>query len=228
MEFLLQNTKSLLDSGLSNGHYISAKGKRVIVIGGGDTGTDCIGTSMRHGCKSLVNFELLPQPPATRAADNPWPEWPRIFRVDYGHKEVATVFGKDPREFAISSKEFLDDGKGNVAGIKTVRLEWAKDASGRPTMKEVPNSEQVFEADLVLLAMGFLGPEDTLGEKIGLERDPRSNFKAEYGKYATSVAGVFAAGDCRRGQSLVVWAINEGRQAAREIDRFLMGATTLP
>lgn len=228
MEFLSKNTKSLLDSNLSNGAHISAKGKRVIVIGGGDTGNDCIGTSMRHGCKSLVNFELLAKPPASRAPDNPWPEWPRIFRVDYGHKEVASVFGKDPREFAISSKEFIDDGKGNLAGIKTVRLEWGKDASGRPTMKEIPGSEEVFEADLVFLALGFLGPEDVIAEKLGIERDPRSNFKADYGKYATSMSGIFAAGDCRRGQSLVVWAINEGREAAREIDRFLMGSTDLP
>jgi NADPH-dependent glutamate synthase beta subunit-like oxidoreductase len=183
---------------------------------------------MRHGCKSLVNFELLPQPPATRAEDNPWPEWPRIFRVDYGHKEVAAVFGKDPREFAIGSKEFIDDGHGNVAGIKTTRLEWAKDPSGRMVMKEVPGSEQVFEADLVLLAMGFLGPEETVGKQLGLEFDPRSNFKAEYGQFATSMPGIFAAGDCRRGQSLVVWAINEGRAAAREIDRYLMGSTDLP
>jgi glutamate synthase (NADPH) small chain len=228
MDFLRKNTQSLLDSKLANGQYITAKDKRVIVIGGGDTGTDCIGTSMRHGCKSLVNFELMPKPPATRADDNPWPEWPRIFRVDYGHKEVATHFGKDPREFAIGSKEFLDDGKGNVAGIKTVRLEWVKEPNGRMIMKEVPGSEQVFEADLILLAMGFLGPEETVGQQIGLEFDPRSNFKAEYGQFATSIPGVFAAGDCRRGQSLVVWAINEGRAAAREIDRHLMGSTDLP
>jgi glutamate synthase (NADPH/NADH) small chain len=228
MDFLRKNTKSLLDSKLADGEFISAKDKRVIVIGGGDTGTDCIGTSMRHGCKSLVNFELLPKPPATRAEDNPWPEWPRIFRVDYGHKEVSAVFGKDPREFAIGSKEFIDDGNGNVAGIKTTRLEWTKDPSGRMVMKEVPGSEQVFEADLVLLAMGFLGPEETVGKQLGLEFDPRSNFKAEYGQFATSIPGIFAAGDCRRGQSLVVWAINEGRAAAREIDRYLMGSTDLP
>jgi NAD(P)H-dependent glutamate synthase small subunit len=228
MDFLRQNTKSLLDSQLQDGHFISAKDKRVIVVGGGDTGTDCIGTSMRHGCKNLVNFELLSKPPATRADDNPWPEWPRIFRVDYGHKEVAAVFGKDPREFAIASKEFIDDGQGNVAGIKTIRLEWTKDASGRMAMKEVPGSEQVFEADLVLLAMGFLGPEETVGKQLGLDFDPRSNFKADYGKFATSIPGIYAAGDCRRGQSLVVWAINEGRAAAREIDRFLMGSTDLP
>lgn len=228
MEFLLKNTQSLLDSGLQNGQYISAEGKKVIVIGGGDTGTDCIGTSMRHGCASLVNFELLPEPPAERAPDNPWPQWPKIMRVDYGHAEVAAKFGQDPREFCILSKAFIDDGQGNVAGIKTVRVEWIKDEQSRFQMQEVPGSEQVFEADLVLLAMGFVSPEHTLSEQLGLELDPRQNFKAEHEVYTTNIDDVFAAGDCRRGQSLVVWGINEGRGAAREIDRFLMGSTLLP
>ncbi len=222
MEFLSKNTKSLLDSEHADGAYISAEGKRVIVIGGGDTGTDCIGTSMRHGCASLVNFELLPRPPEKRAADNPWPQWPRIFRVDYGHAEVAAKFGADPRVFSIVSKEFVDDGKGNVAGIRTVRVEWVKDDAGRFQMREIAGSEEVFPADLVLLAMGFLGPESTLVEKLGFKTDPRSNFAAAYGEFATSVEGVFAAGDCRRGQSLVVWAINEGRGAAAKIDEYLM------
>jgi NADPH-dependent glutamate synthase beta subunit-like oxidoreductase len=228
MEFLLKNTKSLLDSSLADGRYVSAKARDVIVIGGGDTGTDCIGTSMRHECRSLVNFELLPRPPATRAPDNPWPEWPRIFRVDYGHGEVAAKFGEDPRVFCVLSKEFIDDGSGAVAGIRTVKVEWRKGDGGQWTMTEVPGSERTFQADLVLLAMGFLGPEDTLAEALGIQRDARTNFKAEYGRYATSLEKVFAAGDCRRGQSLVVWAINEGRQAAREIDRYLMGKTMLP
>ena len=227
MDFLRKNTKSLLDSGLEDGQYTSAKNLDVIVIGGGDTGTDCIGTSMRHGCRSLVNFELLPQPPDSRATDNPWPQWPRVFRVDYGHAEVAAKFGKDPREFCVLSKKFIDDGNGHVAGIKTVRVEWEKDANGRFNMKEIPGSEEEFKAQLVLLAMGFLGPEETLISKLGLDVDARSNFNAEHGKYATSVAGVYAAGDCRRGQSLVVWAIHEGRGAAREIDRHLMGSTSL-
>ncbi|MCZ6792602.1 MAG: glutamate synthase small subunit, partial [Planctomycetota bacterium] len=227
MEFLLKNPKSLLDSGLEDGNAISAEGKDVIVIGGGDTGTDCIGTSMRHGCRSLVNFELLDRPPEERGADNPWPEWPRIFRVEYGHAEVAAVFGEDPREFRVSSTEFVDDGTSHVAGIRTVRVDGQKDASGKWKMEKVPGSEQEFPAQLVFLAMGFLGPEETIAEKLGLERDPRSNFKAEHGRYATSVDGVFAAGDCRRGQSLVVWAIHEGRGAAREVDRYLMGSTTL-
>ncbi len=228
MEFLLKNTKSLMDSKLDDGAYISAKGKRVIVIGGGDTGTDCIGTSLRHGCTSLVNFELLPRPPAERADDNPWPEWPVIFRADYGHQEAEAKFGKDPREYAILSKRFIDDGNGNVAGVETVRVEWSKDEDGKWKMGEVPGSEQIFEADLVFLAMGFLGPEDTLAEQLGLERDARSNFKAQYGDYATNTEGVFAAGDCRRGQSLVVWGIAEGRGAARAVDQFLMGHSDLP
>ena len=183
---------------------------------------------MRHGCKSLVNFELLPRPPEDRAPDNPWPQWPRIFRVDYGHAEVEAKFGEDPREFSILSKEFISGDDGSVKGIRTVNVEWEKDDSGRFQMEEVAGSEKEFKADLVLLAMGFLGPEDTIVSKLGLETDERSNFKAEYGQYATSAEGVFAAGDCRRGQSLVVWAINEGREAAREIDRFLVGSSLLP
>ena len=227
MEFLHANTKSLLDSNLEDGKYISARGKNVIVIGGGDTGNDCLGTSMRHGCKGLVNFELLPQPPESRAKDNPWPQWPRIMRVDYGHEEAKAVFGNDPREFQILTKEFIGDDHGNVKALKTVRVEWAKD-NGQFKMKEVPGSEQEWPADLILLAMGFLGPEETLVKELGLKTDARSNYLAEYGKYMTSILGVFAAGDCRRGQSLVVWAINEGRGAARECDRFLMGSTKLP
>ena len=228
MEFLLKNTKSLMDSRLEDGAYISAKGKRVIVIGGGDTGTDCIGTSIRHGCTSVVNFELLPKPPPERASDNPWPEWPAIFRVDYGHQEAEAKFGKDPREYCVLSKRFIDDGNGKLSGIETVRVEWTKDAEGKWQMSEVSGSEEIFEADLIFLAMGFLGPEDTLAEQLGLERDARSNFKAKYGQYATSTQGVFAAGDCRRGQSLVVWGIAEGRGAARAVDAFLMGSSDLP
>jgi NAD(P)H-dependent glutamate synthase small subunit len=227
MEFLSKNTKSLLDSHLTDGNFLSAKDKDVIVIGGGDTGTDCIGTSIRHGCRSLVNFELFPKPPAHRAESNPWPQWPRIFRVDYGHAEAQARFGDDPRQFQVMSKEFIDDGNGNVAGIRTVRVE-PEFTDGKLKFREVPDSEHVFKADLVLLAMGFLGTEDTVAEQLGLERDGRSNFKAEYGKFATSVDGVFAAGDCRRGQSLVVWAIREGRKAARACDLYLMGSTTLP
>ncbi|XP_038993737.1 glutamate synthase [NADH], amyloplastic-like isoform X3 [Hibiscus syriacus] len=222
MEFLHANTKSLLDSDLQDGNYISAKGKKVVVIGGGDTGTDCIGTSIRHGCSSIVNLELLPQPPQTRAPGNPWPQWPRIFRVDYGHQEAATRFGKDPRTYEVLTKRFIGDENGTVKGLEVVRVRWEKDASGKFQFKEVEGSEEIIEADLVLLAMGFLGPEPTVAEKLGVDKDNRSNFKAEYGRFATSVDGVFAAGDCRRGQSLVVWAISEGRQAAAQVDKYLI------
>jgi glutamate synthase (NADPH) small chain len=227
MEFLTANTASLLDSNHADGKFISAKGKRVVVIGGGDTGCDCIGTSLRHGCTQLVNFELLDKPPQERAVENPWPQWPRIFRVDYGHEEAEAKFGNDPREYCILSKEFLDDGHGNVTGIKTIRVQWVK-KDGKFLMEEIAGSEEIIGADLVLLAMGFLGPEHYVAEVLGIETDPRSNYKAEHGKFQTNVQGVFAAGDCRRGQSLVVWAINEGRGAARTIDIYLRGNSTLP
>jgi NAD(P)H-dependent glutamate synthase small subunit len=227
MEFLTANTKSLLDSQLEDGNYISATDKNVVVIGGGDTGTDCIGTSMRHGCKSLVNFELLPQPPDERAENNPWPQWPRVFQVDYGHDEVAARFGSDPRTYCILSKDFVDDGQGNVTGIRTVNVRWTE-VDGQWQMEELPGTEKTWDADLVLLAMGFLGPEHYLSEALGIELDDRSNYQAEHGTFATSLPGVFTAGDCRRGQSLVVWAINEGRGAARAIDQYLMGASQLP
>ncbi|KAI5852147.1 putative glutamate synthase [Tricharina praecox] len=225
MTFLHANTKDLLDSNLQDGKYISAKDKDVIVIGGGDTGNDCIGTAVRHGAKSVVNFELLPAPPSERARDNPWPQWPKIFRIDYGHTEVQTKYGRDPREYCVMSKEFVSDGNGNVKGINTVRVEWQRTRTGWD-MKQVEGSEQFFPADMVLLSMGFLGPEDkALGE---LERDGRKNVKTAAGHYATSDPGVFAAGDCRRGQSLIVWGINEGRQCAREVDQYLMQSTRLP
>ena len=226
MEFLTANTRSLLDSNLQDGNYISAKDRNVIVIGGGDTGTDCIGTSIRHGCKSLVNFELLPQSPAERAEDNPWPLWPVIHRVDYGHEEGIERFGSDPRQYCILTKEFIGDDAGNVTAVKTVEARWTR-VDGKWNMEEVAGSEKTWEADLVLLSMGFLGPEHYVSDNAGIEYDGRSNYKADYGKYATSVKGVYAAGDCRRGQSLVVWGINEGREAAREIDRDLMGTTSL-
>ena len=227
MEFLTANTRSLLDSKLEDGNYISAKDKNVIVIGGGDTGTDCIGTSLRHGCKSLVNFELLPKPPEQRAEDNPWPLWPVIHRTDYGHEEGIERFGSDPRQYCILTKAFIGDDNGNVKAVKTIEARWSR-SGGKWNMEEVAGSEKIWDADLVLLSMGFLGPEHYVSDQVGIEYDDRSNYKAEYGKYATSVKGVYAAGDCRRGQSLVVWGINEGREAAREIDRDLMGATSLP
>lgn len=228
MDFLRANTKSLLDSQHADGEFISAKGKKVVVIGGGDTGTDCIATSLRHGCSQLVNFELMDRPPENRADDNPWPQWPRIFRVDYGHEEASEKFGRDPRDYCLLSKEFLGDGQGNLTGIRAVNVRWSKASDGRLSMEEVAGSEHVVEADLVLLAMGFLGPEQYLVESLGFATDQRSNYSAQHGQFNTSVPGLFAAGDCRRGQSLVVWAINEGRGAARAIDTYLQGSSALP
>ncbi len=227
MEFLHGNTKALLD-GRREGCFISAEGKDVMVIGGGDTGTDCVGTSMRHGCRSLVQVEILPQPPAERQPDNPWPEWPKVYRMDYGQEEAAAKFGADPRVYLTTAKKFEGDADGQVRAVHTVQVNWEKNDKGQFIPKEVAGTEQVRPAQLVLLAMGFLGPEQLILEKLGVERDPRSNARADYGKYATSVPGIFAAGDCRRGQSLVVWAFNEGRGAARECDRYLMGRTSLP
>jgi len=227
MEFLHGNTKNLLDNE-KNGKYISAANKDVIVIGGGDTGTDCVGTSMRHGCKSLIQLEILPKPPDNRAPDNPWPQWPKVYKLDYGQEEAAALFGADPRQYLVTAKKFESDENGHVKAIHIVRIEWAKNEKGQFIPKEIPGSEKVLPAQLVLLAMGFLGPEDAVLAQLNVERDERSNAKAEYGKYATSVKGVFAAGDMRRGQSLVVWAINEGRGAARAVDEYLMGSTNLP
>ncbi len=227
MEFLTANTKSLLDSNLSDGNYIDAKDKNVVVIGGGDTGADCIGTSLRHGCKSVVNFELLDQPPAERAENNPWPSWPKILRLDYAHEETVARDGADPRTYTILSERFAGNDAGQVTGIDTVRVKWSM-RQGRPKMTKIARGAEKFEADLVLLAMGFLGPETYVAEPLGIELDERSNYKAQHGRFATSVDGVFAAGDCRRGQSLVVWAINEGRGAARSIDIYLRGTSRLP
>jgi glutamate synthase (NADPH/NADH) small chain len=227
MEFLTANTKAVLDP-TGNTPYLSAAGKDVVIIGGGDTGTDCVGTSVRHGCKSLVQLEIMPQPPESRAVNNPWPEWPKVYKMDYGQEEAAAKFGGDPRVYLNTAVKFEGDAEGNVSAIHTVEVKWGKDANGRFGPQPVPGTEQVRPAQLVLLAMGFLGPEQPLLEALGLDRDERSNVKAEFERYATSIPGVFAAGDCRRGQSLVVWAFNEGRGAARECDRYLMGSSTLP
>ena len=227
MEFLAVNTRSLLNSGHRDDNYISARDRDVIVIGGGDTGTDCVGTAMRHGCRSLMQFEILPRPPDERQPDNPWPEWPKVYSLDYGQEEAAMRFGDDPRQYLINTKRFAGDEEGRVKELHTVQIEWATGENGRPFPKQIPGTERVWPGDLVLLAMGFLGPEDTVLEQLGIERDERSNAKAEHGRFATSVEGIFAAGDMRRGQSLVVWAINEGRGAARECDRYLMGRTDL-
>ena len=228
MEFLHANTKSLLDCGHQDGKYISAKNKHVIVVGGGDTGTDCVGTAMRHGCTSLTQLEILPRPPDERQPDNPWPEWPKVYKLDYGQEEVAARFGSDPRVYLTTGEKFAGDENGNVKELHIYDVEWAKNEQGAFIPKRVPGTDKVLQADLVLLAMGFLGPEDAVLKQLGVEQDPRSNAKADYDKFATNVPGVFAAGDCRRGQSLVVWAINEGRGAARECDRYLMGGTNLP
>ncbi|HBE78157.1 MAG TPA: glutamate synthase [Firmicutes bacterium] len=223
MDFLAANTKSLLDSGRQDGKYISAEGKDVIVIGGGDTGTDCVATSLRHGCKSLVQFEIVPMPPTERTSANPWPEWPKVYKLDYGQEEAAEIFGADPRLYCINTKKIVGDATGQVKEVHTVAVKWEKDSNGRFVPQEVPGSEKVWPAQLVLLAMGFLGPEENLPKALGLEQDSRTNVKAEYGQFTTNVKGVFAAGDMRRGQSLVVWAINEGRAAARECDKYLIG-----
>ncbi len=228
MEFLHANTKSLLDSNYTDGAYISATDKNVIVIGGGDTGTDCVGTSLRHKCKTLTQFEILPQPSLERQPDNPWPEWPKVLRIDYGQEEAAARFGDDPRIYLIQTEKFVANTDGHVKELHTVEIEWAKNENGAFIPKPISGTEKVWPADLILLAMGFLGPEDPILQQLDVERDPRSNAKAVYGKYQTNVDGVFAAGDIRRGQSLVVWAFNEGRGAAREVDRYLMGATDLP
>ena len=226
MQLLHSNTKALLDDQLEDIRK-NLEGKHVVVIGGGDTGNDCLGTSTRHGAKSVTNFELLPHPPATRPKDNPWPQWPRIFRVDYGHTEVAAHYGKDPREYSILSKEFVDDGEGNVKGIKTVRVEWKRTDSGAWQMAEVPGSEEFFPADVVLLSMGFVGPD---ADNLEVSKTKRGTITTvDPNVYRVSEDdNLFAAGDCRRGQSLVVWGIQEGRQCAREVDNFLMGATRLP
>jgi len=225
MDFLTANTKAVLNKGAA---CISAKGKDVVIIGGGDTGTDCVGTSLRHGCNTVVQLEIMPRFPQERAADNPWPEWPKVHKMDYGQEEAAALYGDDPRVYLTTATKFDGDADGNVTAVHTVQVAWGRNDKGQFVPTPVPGTEQVRPASLVLLAMGFLGPEQPLLEALGLERDPRSNIKADYERYATSIPGVFAAGDCRRGQSLVVWAFNEGRGAARECDRFLMGATELP
>ena len=216
-------------------HVVNAlrtMGKHVIVIGGGDTGADCIGTSLRHGCRSLVNFELLDQPPAKRAPDNPWPQWPHVYRLDYSHLEAKAKFGDDPRAYTVLTKEFVGNGDGQLQSVKTIEIDWSQPTESGPPWTEVAGSEKEWPADLVLLATGFIGPEMVVGEMLGLEmQNPRGNwqtFIGEHGEFTTNLEGVFVAGDCRRGQSLVVWAINEGRGAARAIDEYLTGSSLLP
>jgi glutamate synthase (NADPH/NADH) small chain len=227
MEYLTASTKSLLDGG-PDASPIHARDKDVVVIGGGDTGTDCVGTALRQGCASLLQIEIMPRPPLERAADNPWPEWPKVYKLDYGQEEAAAKFGSDPRVYLTTVKKFVGDAEGRLASLVTVQVKWERNEKGQFVPVEVPGTEQVRPVRLALLAMGFLGPEQPLLKDLGVECDPRSNVRAEHGRFATNLKGVFAAGDCRRGQSLVVWAINEGRGAARECDRYLMGRTGLP
>ncbi len=228
MEFLTANTKALLNKQAGD-DFISAQGKDVIIIGGGDTGTDCVGTSLRHGCNSVTQLEIMPKPPTERAANNPWPEWPKVYKLDYGQEEAEAVYGHDPRQYLTTATRFEEDNDGHIKAVHTVDVCWEKDeTSGRFTFKPVAGTEAVRPAQLVLLAMGFLGPETGLLDTLQLEKDQRGNVKAAYGNYETNLPGVFAAGDCRRGQSLVVWAFNEGRGAAKACDLYLMGETDLP
>jgi glutamate synthase (NADPH/NADH) small chain len=230
VDFLKSTTKALWSNKmkLKDGEYISAKGKRVMVIGGGDTGNDCVGTSVRHGAKSVLQLEMMPKAPEKRAENNPWPEWPKIAKTDYGQEEAAAVFGEDPRVYTTTVKEFVKDKKGVLTKATLVKLEFKKDEkSGRMIMSEVPGSEYSVDVDLVLIAAGFLGSESYVTEAFGVEVNERSNVKTLPGDYETNVKNVFATGDMHRGQSLVVWAIREGREAARQVDLSLMGYTNL-
>ena len=228
VDFLKANTKSLLDSDFEDRKYVDTKGKNVVIIGGGDTGNDCVGTSIRHGCKSVTQIEMMPKAPDTRSASNPWPEWPKICKTDYGQEEAIAVFGHDPRIYESTVKEFVKDKNGSLKAVKIVKLSWEKDpASGRMKMSEVPGSEQTLPAEIVLIAAGFLGSQKYVTDAFHVDINERSNVKTGAGAYETSVKNVFTAGDMHRGQSLVVWAIREGREAARAVDESLMGYTNL-
>jgi glutamate synthase (NADPH/NADH) small chain len=227
MEFLQANTKSFLDSNHDNGRYLSAKGKGVIVIGGGDTGTDCVATALRHGCLSLAQFEILPPSPEQRALDNPWPQWPKVYRLDYGQEEAAALFGRDPRAYSVMTTRFLGDEHGHLRAVQTVEVKLEKRSNGPPGLHEVPGTEREWPAQMVLLALGFLGPEtEGLLSQLGVLINERGNVEVDSDQM-TSVPKVFAAGDMTRGQSLVVWAIADGRRAAKGVDRYLMGETVL-
>ncbi|WP_433946616.1 glutamate synthase subunit beta [Paenibacillus sp. SN-8-1] len=228
MPFLNSTIKSYLDSGLQDGQYISAEGKDVIVIGGGDTGSDCVATSLRHGCKSITQFGTHTKAPLERdPIQNPWPQFPNVYTLDYAQEEAKAIYGEDPREFSIMTTKFVGDDEGNLKELHTIQIQRIVDETGRKIYQPIPGTERVFPAQMALIAIGFDGPENTIISELSLDTDRRSNVKAQYGKYKTSVDKVFAAGDMRRGQSLVVWAINEGREAAREVDKFLMGASVL-
>ena len=226
VDFLSSTTKALLDNGLTKGSYIDAAGKDVIIVGGGDTGNDCVGTAIRHGCKSVVQLEMMPKAPDQRESNNPWPQWPKVCKTDYGQEEAIAVFGDDPRRYQMTIKECRADKDGNLTSVVAVHLA-AKTENGRTVMAEVPGSEEELPCQLLLIAAGFLGPDDYAADAFGVGRDGRSNVAIAAGGYATSVEKVFAAGDMRRGQSLVVWGIAEGRGAAREVDEYLMGYTNL-
>ncbi len=228
VDFLKSTTKSLLDNGLTDGTYISAKGKNVMVIGGGDTGNDCVGTSIRHGAKSVLQLEMMPKLPDERTEDNPWPQWPRVCKTDYGQEEAIEVFGHDPRVYQTTVKEFIKDKNGNLKSAVLVKLQPEKDKkTGRMMMKEVAGSEYSVDVELVLIAAGFLGSESYVTKAFGVETNARTNVATPDGSFKTNVENIFAAGDMRRGQSLVVWAIREGRDVAREVDESLMGYTNL-
>jgi glutamate synthase (NADPH/NADH) small chain len=228
VDFLRATTKSLLDSDLKDGKYISAEGKNVVIIGGGDTGNDCVGTSVRQGCRSVIQLEMMPKLPDERAEDNPFPEWPRVCKTDYGQEEAIAVFGHDPRIYCTTVKEFIKDENGKLSAIKTVKLEFTADpATGRKIPKEIAGSEETIPCELCLIAAGFLGCQSYIAEAFGVELDQRTNVKTSAGKHKTSVDKVFTAGDMHIGQSLVVRAIREGRDAAAEVDEYLMGYTNL-
>lgn len=228
VDFLKANTKSLLDSDFEDKQYVDTRDKHVVIIGGGDTGNDCVGTSIRHGAKSVTQIEMMPKAPDKRAENNPWPEWPKVCKTDYGQEEAIAVYGHDPRIYESTVKEFVKDKNGNLKAVKIVKLAWEKDAaSGRMNMKEVPGSEQELPADIVLIAAGFLGTQNYIADAFGVELNERTNVKTESGKYQTSRENVFVTGDMHRGQSLVVWAIREGREAARAVDESLMGYSNL-
>lgn len=228
VDFLTANTKSLLDSNFTDGKYVETKGKNVIIIGGGDTGNDCVGTSIRHGCKSVTQIEMMPKAPDQRAEDNPWPEWPKICKTDYGQEEAIALYGHDPRIYESTVKEFIKDKNGNLKAVKIVKLKQEKDPkTGRMNMKEIPDTEQILDADIVLIAAGFLGSQKYITDAFKVELNARTNVKTEDGKYKTNADKIFVTGDMHRGQSLVVWAIREGREAAREVDESLMGYTNV-
>ncbi len=228
VDFLKSTTKSLLDNDLKEGTYISAKNKNVMIIGGGDTGNDCVGTSIRHGAKSVLQLEMMPKLPDERAENNPWPEWPRVCKTDYGQEEAIEVFGNDPRVYQTTVKEFVKDKNGNLKGAVLVKLEPVKDKkTGRMIMKEIEGTEYSVDVELVLIAAGFLGSESYVTKAFGVETNERTNVKTADGSFKTNVKNVFAAGDMHRGQSLVVWAIREGRDVAKEVDESLMGYTNL-